>query len=126
MLSALCLTAAFVHGTATAQTRELPDFGSPADSVLSKSREAQLGRGVMLQLRNAGGIIDVALEREGFDRRRLLGHIEAIGTTLSEIFERARAEGIATRVLADRIAEERLAAGSVRPQPAARREVEPA
>ena len=41
-----------------AQPGELPDFGSPADSVLSKSREMQLGRGVMLQLRNAGVIID--------------------------------------------------------------------
>lgn len=37
---------------------ELPDFGSPADAALSKSREAQIGRGVMLQLRNAGAILD--------------------------------------------------------------------
>jgi len=41
-----------VHGA------ELPDFGSPADAALSKSREAQIGRGVMLQLRNAGVVID--------------------------------------------------------------------
>jgi predicted Zn-dependent protease len=37
---------------------ELPDFGSPADAALSKSREAQIGRSVMLQLRNAGVVID--------------------------------------------------------------------
>jgi predicted Zn-dependent protease len=37
---------------------ELPDFGSPADTALSKSREAQIGRSVMLQLRNAGIVID--------------------------------------------------------------------
>jgi len=37
---------------------KLPDFGSPADVALSKSREAQLGRGVMLQLRNAGVVVD--------------------------------------------------------------------
>jgi predicted Zn-dependent protease len=37
---------------------ELPDFGSPADAALSKSREAQIGRGVMLQLRNAGVVVD--------------------------------------------------------------------
>ncbi len=37
---------------------ELPDFGTPADAVLSKSREAQIGRGVMLQLRNAGVVMD--------------------------------------------------------------------
>jgi predicted Zn-dependent protease len=40
------------------QAAELPDFGSPADAALSKSREAQIGRGVMLQLRNAGVVID--------------------------------------------------------------------
>jgi predicted Zn-dependent protease len=42
----------------SAQAAELPDFGSPADAALSKSREAQIGRGVMLQLRNAGVVID--------------------------------------------------------------------
>jgi predicted Zn-dependent protease len=41
-----------------AYAAELPDFGSPADAALSKSREAQIGRGVMLQLRNAGIIVD--------------------------------------------------------------------
>jgi predicted Zn-dependent protease len=42
----------------TASAAELPDFGSPADAALSKSREAQIGRGVMLQLRNAGVVVD--------------------------------------------------------------------
>jgi predicted Zn-dependent protease len=37
---------------------KLPDFGTPADMALSKSREAQLGRGVMLQLRIAGAVVD--------------------------------------------------------------------
>jgi beta-barrel assembly-enhancing protease len=46
------------HGAASAQPGDLPDFGTPADSVLSKNREAQLGRTVMLQLRNAGAIVD--------------------------------------------------------------------
>ena len=40
------------------QAAELPDFGSPADAALSKTREAQIGRGVMLQLRNAGVVVD--------------------------------------------------------------------
>jgi predicted Zn-dependent protease len=42
----------------SANAAELPDFGSPADAALSKSREAQIGRGVMLQLRNAGVVVD--------------------------------------------------------------------
>jgi beta-barrel assembly-enhancing protease len=44
--------------TLPCQAAELPDFGTPADAALSKSREAQIGRGVMLQLRNAGVVID--------------------------------------------------------------------
>jgi predicted Zn-dependent protease len=44
--------------TLPSHATELPDFGSPADAALSKSREAQIGRNVMLQLRNAGVVID--------------------------------------------------------------------
>ena len=46
------------HASSFAQTRELPDFGSPADTILNRSREAQLGRSIMLQLRNAGVIVE--------------------------------------------------------------------
>ena len=41
-----------------AQTANLPDFGTPADSVLNKSQEAQIGRGVLAQLRNAGAVLE--------------------------------------------------------------------
>jgi predicted Zn-dependent protease len=51
-------------GACLSQSSDLPDFGSPADSVLSKSRERQLGRGVVLQLRNAGVIIEDPLLSE--------------------------------------------------------------
>lgn len=40
------------------QDLDLPDFGSRADSVLTKSRERMLGQSVILQLRSAGAIID--------------------------------------------------------------------
>ena len=40
-----------------AVANELPDFGSPADTILNKTREGQLGRSVMLQLYNAGVIV---------------------------------------------------------------------
>jgi beta-barrel assembly-enhancing protease len=52
LLSAAALVAFSARGA------ELPDFGSPADAALSKSREAQIGRSVMLQLRNAGVVVD--------------------------------------------------------------------
>ena len=57
---------------------------------------------------NAGGIIDVALERKGFHRAALLRHLEGIGETLMEVFQRAGAEGRSTAEAADRIAEARL------------------
>jgi len=44
--------------TAVAQDRNLPDFGSPADSILTKSRERLLGQSVILELRRAGAIIE--------------------------------------------------------------------
>lgn len=54
--------------------RELPDFGTPADAALSKNREEQLGRGVMLQLRNAGVVIEDPL---------LNSYISEIGSQLA-------------------------------------------
>ncbi|WP_428097483.1 beta-barrel assembly-enhancing protease [Candidatus Rariloculus sp.] len=54
-----CLCAALSwHSACVAQSRELPDFGSPADTILNRSKEAQLGRSVMLQLRSAGAIVE--------------------------------------------------------------------
>ncbi|MGD8324163.1 MAG: M48 family metalloprotease [Gammaproteobacteria bacterium] len=47
-----------LFATGMAGGNELPDFGSAADAVLSKSRERQIGRGAMLQLRMAGAVLD--------------------------------------------------------------------
>ncbi len=61
---------------AVAQTPNLPDFGTPADSVLNRSQEAQLGRGVMAQLRSAGAIMDDPIVTEYIQTlgARLAGH----------------------------------------------------
>jgi predicted Zn-dependent protease len=50
--------------------QDLPDFGSPADSVLSKSRERMLGQSIIFQLRNEGVISEDAQLNEYI---RLLG-----------------------------------------------------
>jgi predicted Zn-dependent protease len=42
----------------SAPNDDLPDFGTPADTALSKNKEEQLGRSVMLQLRNAGVVVE--------------------------------------------------------------------
>ena len=60
---------------------------------------------------NAGGIIDVCYERNGGSTAQLKAHIEGIGATLEEIFQRAEREGATTTAIADRLAEERLHGG---------------
>ena len=66
LLAALALAAL----PAAEAQQGLPDFGSPADSVLTKSRERLLGDGVVFELRRAGAIIDDPLLNEYI---RLLG-----------------------------------------------------
>lgn len=56
--SVALLVASLLVAEPLAYAQDLPDFGSPADSVLTKSREKMLGRSVILQLRNAGVIIE--------------------------------------------------------------------
>jgi len=60
----LCAAAAFVVMAAAPQTPanaagdDLPDIGSPSDSVLSKGRASQIGRSVLMQLRAAGQVLE--------------------------------------------------------------------
>ena len=42
----------------SSQDINLPDMGSPADAVLSKSDEAQIGRSIMQQIRNSGSLVE--------------------------------------------------------------------
>lgn len=57
---------------------------------------------------NAGGIIDVAYQRSGEGAEALKVHVEEIGPTLTEIFKNAAAHGLATDVVADKMAENRF------------------
>ncbi|MGB4073979.1 Leu/Phe/Val dehydrogenase [Pseudomonas sp.] len=57
---------------------------------------------------NAGGIIDVCYERTGGSAAQLQAHIEGIGATLEQIFQRADAAGKTTVEIADQLAEERF------------------
>ena len=84
-----------------------------ANNQLKSARhgEALMERGILYApdyVINAGGIIDVSHEREQYEAGRVRQHIEGIGLTLTEIFERSERDGIPTLQEADRIAEERL------------------
>jgi predicted Zn-dependent protease len=57
LLGALLFVAVFASG-AGAQDIQLPDLGSPADAILSKSTEAQIGRAIMREIRRSGVVIE--------------------------------------------------------------------
>ena len=57
MLLTAVATTTFVAGAGHAQVK-LPDIGSPADSMLSKSEEAKIGRAIMANIRQQGAIVD--------------------------------------------------------------------
>lgn len=57
---------------------------------------------------NAGGLINVANEIEGYNRERAFQQAEGIYDTLDTILTLAESENIPTNVAADRVAEERI------------------
>jgi leucine dehydrogenase len=57
---------------------------------------------------NAGGVIDVAFERTGYDLDKVVAKVDGIGVSLTEIFERSDAEQRPTSEVADDLARERF------------------
>lgn len=57
---------------------------------------------------NAGGVINIADELNGYNSERAWSKIGEIYTSLEKIFETSRTEGIATYIAADRLAERRI------------------
>ena len=59
---------------------------------------------------NAGGLMNVSLEIDGYNRERAMRMMRTIYYNLSRIFEISKNEGIPTYKAADRLAEERISA----------------
>jgi leucine dehydrogenase len=59
---------------------------------------------------NAGGIINVYYELDGYNRERALAHAEKIYDTTFNLFQLAKAEKIATYKAANKLGEQRLEA----------------
>jgi len=57
---------------------------------------------------NAGGIINVYYELEGYNRKRALAHAERIYDTTTKVFEIAEKEKIPTYLAANKLAEDRI------------------
>ncbi len=59
---------------------------------------------------NAGGIINVFYELEGYNRERALSHAEKIYDTTWDLFQMSKKEGIPTYMAANKLGEQRLSA----------------
>ena len=73
------------------------------------------GRGILYApdyAANAGGLMNVSIELEGYDRERAIRMTRTIYYNVSQIFAIAERDGIPTWKAADRMAEERIAAVS--------------
>jgi leucine dehydrogenase len=57
---------------------------------------------------NAGGVMNISLEIDGYNRERAMRMMRTIYHNLTRIFEIAERDGIPTYVAADRLAEERI------------------
>lgn len=57
---------------------------------------------------NAGGVINVADELNGYNRERAMKKVEGIYDQITKVFELAERHGIPTYLAADRLAEERI------------------
>ena len=60
---------------------------------------------------NAGGLLSVLFETGDLDEARVTARVRGIGETVAAVWSRARGEGAPPHRIADRMAEERLAAG---------------
>jgi predicted Zn-dependent protease len=61
---AVVVTAVLMTVVAQAAEVNLPDIGSPADAILSKSDEAQIGRAIMASIRASGQLVEDPLINE--------------------------------------------------------------
>jgi len=92
--------------------------GSANDQLLDpRHGDALHARGILYgpdYLVNAGGLLSVLFEKGETDEEGVVERIRDIGPRLSALWQRAREEGAAPHRVADRIAEERLAAARAR------------
>ena len=108
-----CALGAVIDDASVARLRAAVVAGAANNQLAALRHDALLaGRGILYApdyVINAGGLMDVAHEYlGGQDRQPLERRLRGIHDTLLEVFRRARASGLPTGLVADRIAEERF------------------
>jgi glutamate dehydrogenase/leucine dehydrogenase len=109
-----CALGAALDATTIGQLACAAVVGS-ANNQLATERDAQRiqDAGVLYApdyVVNAGGVINIAEERHGYDRARADERIRGIYDTVLRVLDLAEAEGLTTAAAADRFAEQRLEA----------------
>ena len=89
-----------------------------ANNQLKEDRHAELliKRGILYApdyILNAGGIINIYYEKPVYDHQAAFAHVSGIHYNLVDLFRRADAEGISPHLMADHVAEERIAAARI-------------
>jgi len=86
-----------------------------ANNQLAEPRHGELlrQRGILYApdyVINAGGVIDIAHELQGYDPVAAKAQVASIYETVLEIFARAEHQQCSSHIIADRMAEERIKA----------------
>jgi len=114
-----CAMGAALSSTTIPELRCTAVVGS-ANNQLATEQDAQriADSGVLYApdyVVNAGGVINIAHERGGYDRQRAEEQIRGIRLTVLQVLELAEAEGVTTAAAADLLAERRIDAASSTP-----------
>ncbi|GGD56313.1 leucine dehydrogenase [Lacimicrobium alkaliphilum] len=87
-----------------------------ANNQLAEERHGQMlmEKGILYApdyVINAGGVIDIYHQKQGSTAEALRKHLEGLGDTLTEIYQKAEQQGLPTNIEANKIAEQRFLAG---------------
>jgi leucine dehydrogenase len=109
-----CALGGVVNDQTVPRIRASVVAGAANNQLLEDRHAARLAeRGILYApdyVINGGGAINASAEGPGYDREAVVVRVRGIHDTLLEIFRRADKEGRSTVEIADRMAEERLAA----------------
>ncbi|MEO6121245.1 MAG: leucine dehydrogenase, partial [Acidimicrobiales bacterium] len=107
-----CALGGALNPTTIAELRCAAVVGSANNQLADEACAALLARkGVVYApdyIVNAGGVINIAEELEGYDRRRAYFALDRIFDTTTDVLESADVDGITTVEAADRLVETRL------------------
>jgi len=102
----------------TVASLQVPVIAGAANAQLKEDcvADALAARGIVWApdfIINAGGLIAVACELDGFERERALRAADGIADTLMEVYAHARRDGVSTLAAAKALAGERLSSSAL-------------